>query len=682
MDLSMRGGAGTLRGVDYQVSLAVGRALEMMQRQIDGPHLSLTITVEALLLADGESEKWDFATADPSVVHEAKVKPTAEDIRSFLARASQSVATGMTLIYGEASGTTFKALEYLKRIHDMAGEDPDRFRALLHAGSDSERNLAALLDPDPFAVLHRISLENIPPGVLEQNMQFQARLLAGEQSADLISLLYETLSSGASKRRPRTIGSLTRLALTRGIAFRATSETSSELPHAAKAMLLLLDRLERPLPADVLAAAVGIEPGEVPAALSALHAAGAVEMQPGLELWAITALPAPVVAGREPEILSRALKGLMAWTAEHPVHRAQDAAVDAVLQLAERLEQSDPTSVALSFRVVDKHIKRRGDRRQVFSAADRAIRAAKNADRSEQVASAEAIALICGRSWVFQRVGDLDRARADGMASLQIGEQLGDDRNTAFCHKCLGRMCRMQAEEAENLPERTLYLTESENHLTEAIARFSNLGDEPEVGDAHSLLGRTQLLAGAHTACEQSITAAGARLHDPRHKDYFDLQILRGDLAAARGQTRAAREIYSDVLETLPVGAPSEIRARALAHRGQLAGSRAERHADLNDAADIYEQLGEFMHAANPRILAMIEERRMPTRDTQPEIARMLEAETPATQVLAVRLHEQVVSEGAYRAAAVAFRQEATTSHWSSMIERARRQVTVIGKFW
>src|SRR5262249_6360811 len=122
-----------------------------------------------------------------------------------------------------------------------------------------------------------------------------------------------------------------------------------------------------------------------------------------------------------------------------------------VVHLAKNCLNFRPRTVANVFRTLDKLLKRRGDKCLVLDVADLSIEAAQRTAslRSEDIIKGEAHALICGRSWVLQRVGRLHEAQAAAERSLTLGQDIGWDRNTAYCKKCMGRLFRIQAEQQQ-----------------------------------------------------------------------------------------------------------------------------------------------------------------------------------------------------------------------------------------
>src|SRR5579864_2820016 len=143
--------------------------------------------------------------------------------------------------------------------------------------------------------------------------------------------------------------------------------------------------------------------------------------------------------------------------------------------------------------------KRHGNKHLVLELADLTITAARDPLRGEDEARAEAQALICGRSWALQRLGDLDGAKKAATEGLGLGDAIGWVRNTAFCKKCTGRLARLFAERTANVSERARYLEESIALLIQAIDTFKTMPEigpnHPEVGDCFSLIARTYLVA-------------------------------------------------------------------------------------------------------------------------------------------------------------------------------------------
>ena len=168
---------------------------------------------------------------------------------------------------------------------------------------------------------------------------------------------------------------------------------------------------------------------------------------------------------------------------------------------------------------------------------------------------------------MLQRIGQLAEARAAAEASLELGENIGWPRNSAFCKKCIGRLCRMDAGATTDPVRRKALLAESIACLQDAMKRFSSKDEEefgPEVGDCYSLLGRTYLDAGQYKQAGDAVRHAFRLITNTAGKDYLDLEILDGDLEAALGHRRTAAERYDGALSRHHAAEPelTEMRAR------------------------------------------------------------------------------------------------------------------------
>ena len=159
--------------------------------------------------------------------------------------------------------------------------------------------------------------------------------------------------------------------------------------------------------------------------------------------------------------------------------------------------------------------------------------------------------LICGLSWVYQRVDKLHRAREYGEESLSLGDDLGWQRNTAYCHKCLGRLARMEAEKTTDPNGRKRLLDESIALLKSAIPLFEQLTDEnmgpncEDVGESWSLQGRTHMVAGDRKLARDAVREA-YRILDKFHgsKAWAESVILDGELSLAAGaETSRCNEV-------------------------------------------------------------------------------------------------------------------------------------------
>ena len=141
-------------------------------------------------------------------------------------------------------------------------------------------------------------------------------------------------------------------------------------------------------------------------------------------------------------------------------------------------------------------------------------------------------------------------------------------------------------------------LAENKRYLLDAIAKFRDLDahdSDDEIGDCHSLLGRTLLKANRFAEAKAAAGTAESLLNGSVGKDYQDLQILHGDLAAP-SDPDAAEGFYSAVIQQCVKddAQHSEIRARANYSRANLrldGGAKARAKRDFEAAGEIWKHL-------------------------------------------------------------------------------------------
>ena len=334
--------------------------------------------------------------------------------------------------------------------------------------------------------------------------------------------------------------------------------------------------------------------------------------------------------------------------------------------------------VSRTFRTIQSYLKSSGNKRLVLEVARRSIEASKAPGRGPNQVKDEAVAMICGVSWVYQRTGRLSEALTTAEDSMEIGLVINWDRNTAFCHKCIGRLKRMEAETARVPQQKTSLLNESARLLNKAIDDFTRLGLEPEVGDCYSLLARTFLAAEDRQAAGLAIKEAEDRLVDSANKDFLDLQIVKGDLVEANSPG-TAEIIYTEVLtaETGEEDAQnSEIMARAYLQRGRVRGELGDNERALVDfraAAGIWDNLqdpaADVAHWEVERTAAWMDK----------ETRLLLAAEPVGIRVRATRI---VNDELAARPAGRSRRRKIPQGYLRGIINRAKKQYVLDQPKW
>ena len=268
------------------------------------------------------------------------------------------------------------------------------------------------------------------------------------------------------------------------------------------------------------------------------------------------------------------------------------------------------------------------------------------------------------------------------MESLALGKKLPWPRNTAFCSKCLGRLCRLRAEATDDPTARSAYLAKSERYLLDAIAAFEGLADSDrhaEIGDCQSLLGRTLLVADRLEEARAAAREAESLLSASDDKDYQDLQILHGDLIASKDPD-AAEGFYSGVIQECANDDArySEIRARAYSAR---AGSRLARGRKLHAKSDFQAAADIWSHLQDPAV-SDAEWGALTCAERPALDPSLLESRSgsSAVRVRAMRIHERRMDSVRGRAARRTA--EVTDRQLGRLVDEAQTEVAIDELDW
>ena len=329
------------------------------------------------------------------------------------------------------------------------------------------------------------------------------------------------------------------------------------------------------------------------------------------------------------------------------------------------------------FDVLDKPMKALGDKCLILKVANKCIEVTDHPSRTPDEAECETRARICGTSWAYQRLGKLDLAAHEAELSIELSRKMNLSKSLAFCHKCNGRLARLRAEKTTDQGARESLFQKSVEDLSIAADMFSQhdgFGPEhSEIGDCHSLLARTFLSIGKVAEAEKHVEKASKLIADDNSKDYFDLLIVIGDIAARRGDMRAARTSYTNVIEH--DGSHdyqmSEIVARAYRQRGKLYekyNNKPKAVSDLTKAATIWESYNEEQPAADAKWKAILIRQEFPR-----PVLRVLDQETsPIVKVHAFQLieHEQKTASKTHKS--LSRRAVHDVTIWKRKLKQAR----------
>lgn len=321
------------------------------------------------------------------------------------------------------------------------------------------------------------------------------------------------------------------------------------------------------LPVQVLASVCGVSEESIFSHARELARKSQVRFDEGTK-WA-TVVIADGIEPARPDLLVLLLDECLAFVASHGSDKEVLRLVPTIRQLAVASTARHPRTSARVFKAVEKLLKRLGDKRHVLELARLSIDATRRvSQRTREEVELEAQAIICGVSWVYQRTGRLKEAMDEAERSLELGQRIRYDRNTAFCHKCIGRLFRLEAEPLRG-SLRTQFLVKSAASIHAAIDAFSHHPDfgpdHPEVGACQSLLARTLLVRGDLRGARAAAETAWTLITEPNDKDYLDLSIVTGEIEFASGERQRAVAYFDAV-----IGGPeptdcerSEILARA-----------------------------------------------------------------------------------------------------------------------
>lgn len=682
-----RGGPSTGHGLNYQIDFAIRDTLDYMSRALCAPHRIWEVRIEPRVTTSAELTSWDIGFDPDDSLFEVKLKPTAEEIEEWVARVALSGNKNQQrefhLIYSKGAGRYLNDLTRLIRIAIESNGNLADFQSKCNAEAigDSDRYLRAL-GANAFELLRRMSIDQVPEYLLRSDIEFRARQLASEPGGRrLHEFLFKKFHEAIPHRSSFAVVDLIDEARELGIELLSpkTADTS-DISDSARSALVVLQTCSVGIPLEVIAAAVNNS--DIESELKELKDRNIVLVDNGL--WSMRRLPTPISCQDEQGLLARCLSALVAYIERSSSDADIRPHVRNVIALAGQCKLPSPGLVATIFTKLDKRLKQLGNKRLVWFVANLSIQAARVSappgvtERDPAMVDAEARALICGTSWAFQRLHKISKARIDADQSFDLANDMGLDRTLAFCLKCRGRLCRMEAEAMPIGDPRTLKLLESVNLLDEAIERFSQLSevgpDDPEVGDCYSLMGRTYLQLRDIQAARPAIAKAYDLIVDRSSKDYIDLLILNGDFEVAIGNRQSARRFYQQALEINPGGDPeiSEMRARAYfqsAINDEAAGNIASAKIAYQSARDIWLQLQDEEFAA----LAAWNHLRLDESVSKNALKLLLkETESNRVRVETVNMHLEKVK---LAKSAIGRREEPPLNYWKQLIRQAKQRI-------
>jgi tetratricopeptide (TPR) repeat protein len=687
---SARGGPGNFAGIEYQLDVAVNETLFLILRGLLEPSRADVISFESRLADSSGQVGFDFSINPDNSNAECKSTPTREDIEEWLtllpAAFVRSGNSAYRFIFGKSCQATVDLTEVTRAAREA--RDAEHFDQLARDTlSPEQQSLIRLLGDSAWEVARRIHADPVGATEVRGIVDWRATQLAGAAGTRLVEMVSEKFRRGGKERRSFPISELIAEIRSHGIHLHAPSQISVDGSSELASLLIVMHSCVDPVPVKVLAQAAGISPDDALGVLKGHIEADLVRIRG--EVAELSLLPNDITSDRAQELLSRALRALLSLADDKSKRAAILGQLRNIARLSERCLESDPELVASVFPKLDKLVKAGGDFHLILNLAHLSVRAAgkppsDGQNPTIQMLRDRAQTLICGISWVYQRVDKLRIARAYGEESLRLGEEIGWQRNTAFCRKCLGRVERMDAESTGESDERKKLLQQSIESLQAAIPLFASLTDEgmgpdcEDIGECWSLIARTLLVFGDLPAVRGAMQKAYPILDRFRgSKAWADLLILDGDLELLAGHHKIALDRSSEVLQEIRSEEFdfSEIRARALLLLARTYASKGEwksAAAEFGAAAEQYEKLSDTPKAARARWNELQANNRVSKGVIPEDLARLLKSEkNPAVCVQAVKMYHERIRSKSDRGS-LSQRAGASESYLTALIEEAQ----------
>jgi tetratricopeptide (TPR) repeat protein len=673
------GGPGTSRGHLYQIEYAVLQALGLVAQFLFAPLKFLSIVIEPRIVHPEDVTRWDVQTSPPLALVEAKANATKNDLVEFLERVSRTSGLDpdarLQLVYGHCSTALLASAIRLRGVAIECGPDRSRFDELV--AREEIPNATVILKALGSGYrehLPRLVFESLPEGLLKRELEFRSRHLAPTQPQQLIDFLFRRFSEGALSRQRYEASQLVISIEQAGIALTRPAEVKlADLAPALVAAMALLQVTSSGLPGTIVASVVGVTTEQLQDLSSNSNL---VSIEEGI--WRIRPLPFQVFVPNRADLLCQGFERLLDYLFAHETDKTAERQLRNAVILARECLPLHPGLALPLFQATEHIVKNMGDKHLLLEISDLCIHAGQQHERedAERRARARAQALLCGRSWVLQRTSRLAEARLWAERSLQLGEDIGWDRNTAFAKKCIGRLDRLEAEQPGTSSEHKVPLLQaSADKLREAIGMFSNSREfgptDRQVGDCYSLLARTYLVARRRDDASAALQKAYEVLPASPTKEYFDLLILTGDIEVRWGSREQAEVNYCQVIDqhSQEGREHSEIYARALSRRAAnrvKMGRRPLAIADYERAAAVWRSLDEHEEAAKVDLAKIELEGKIETNTLQ-----LFSTERSAlVRLSALRIYIEQL-EGTK---ALARRSRPTAAHVDQYLKEARKR--------
>jgi tetratricopeptide (TPR) repeat protein len=675
--------------MNYQIEYATLQALELIAKYFCAPLKKWELTLEPRNVGLFGVTSWDMSIQPENIQTEVKINPSREDVVEWLSTVRRGADINhqgtFSFVFGNRGTVLLVYIARLMRIAREANGDRQRFDARVLVEKVREADfICSLLGENAHIILQRIDLTEMPESHLTADIAVRARLLAGESAGEkLRTVLLDKFYHAVPHRQGLLIEALIAELSDNCIQLQPPPDVdSSEYGQTVAPALLVLQNCTSPVPTQILSAVTALPAADLVSMLNDAVQDGFLDSNDGL--WSMRPIPVRLTLPNRTEVFAKALDALLRYIQNHHKEESAFRQVRNSITLARKCETTHPNIVAPVFLVLDKLLKRIGDKHLVLDVAEMSVSAARRADRGRAEADAEARALVCGVSWVYQRLpGHLREAKYAYDRSRELANIFDLKESLAYSTKCLGRLHRIMAEETQDKEQATEDLRLSVQRLKEAVTLFSNLenhgADNHEVGDSLSLLARTYMVDGQYELARQAARNAYKILEGSASKEYIDLLILMGELEQ-HNNPLTALQYFTEALEvqTELDMTVREMRARAHHQRGLLKekqGDRAGAIADITSALDIWQKLAEAELAAEAEWDLLKLEQTISDDD----ISQLME--WPAKlRVIAVARHLHAAS--LRTTSALARRAKRDRKYWNKLIDDAEREDALTNVEW
>ena len=411
------GGSAVGAGVTYQVNCAIFLALEKISEVLAEPTEERHLTIEPRVISGGTVTRWDISVDCPEAVIEAKLNPTRADVLEWLDRinegSGQSGERHFRLMYGHGGSSLIRSIDRLRNIAVEAGGNRDKLdaRTALLQETRGTKEVLTRLTFSPETILRRIALDPFDDASLRRDIRLAlGHLVESGAPQALYDLLFREFQTAMAERKTYRISELIACANTCGITFRPVRPLGArELPPILRAAFFILQTCKSGLPVELLADIVALPGDELLRSLNPYIDRCVVAHDHGT--LRLSSLLSPIQHEDGASVLARAFEHVLSSIGQHKGSEAPRFQIPNVIALAKACQRAVPERICRLFLILDKPLKQLGNKKLVLEVAEMAIENSRRASpRTHETAEAEAHALICGTSWVYQRIGSTRRS--------------------------------------------------------------------------------------------------------------------------------------------------------------------------------------------------------------------------------------------------------------------------------